>query len=288
MLLLTVWFLMGEFLMDRLKQLMAKIEARASTISEDKNPPNETEERRNLCENSVTKSNSLARSYYRFNLIEKRVMESLISQLNPQSMEESQLQKLELRATDYAKAFEVPEKHAYRDLEKAISGLMHRVFSIAIPDGREEFTLMSNAQYLEGEGRVTCSFNSYVSPHLIGLKQRFSKYPLRVTVNFKSSYTWRLYEVLVSWAKDPKYTDGVLAGWCTVEVDDLRKMLGVPESYKWCHFQKQVLDIAQLELRNNANIELEIERIKTGRKITHLKFTFAEMENKKERVACNV
>ena len=266
------------FIVNKLKQIVAKIEARSRAIIEEKAPPNEAEEGRDLCENSVTKSNSLARGYYRFNLVEKRVMESLISQLNPKSKDEFQLQKLELKAVDYAKAFDVPEKVAYRDLDKAVSGLMHRVFSVAHPKGREEFTLMSNAQYLEGEGRITCSFNAYVTPHLVGLRQRFSKYPLRITANFKSSYTWRIFEILVSWAKDPKLTDGILAGWCTIEVEELRQMLGVPDSYLWGVFEKRALKVAQKELLEKASIQLDIERIKTGRKITHLKFTFAATE----------
>ena len=191
--------------MDKLQQIVAKMEARFQTVTENKKPPNETKRDRDLCENSVTKSNSLARSYYRLNLVEKRVMESLISQLNPQSRDEFQLQKLELRAIDYARAFNVPERIAYRDLDKAVSGLMHRVFTVPHPKGREEFTLMSNAQYIEGEGRITCSFNVYVTSHLVGLQQQFSKYPLRVTANFKSSYTWRIYEILDDLSTLPQY-----------------------------------------------------------------------------------
>jgi plasmid replication initiation protein len=265
--------------MDKLKQMMAKIEALSTAQDKIKNKPNEAVEGRDLSENSITKSNSLARSYYRFNLVEKRVMEVLISQLNPLSKDKFQLQKLELKAIDYAKTFGVSEKNAYEQLETAVGGLMGRVFSVAIPKGREEFTLMSNAQYLEGEGKITCSFNSYITPHLVGLRGKlmpFTKYSLKMTANFKSSYTWRIYEILVSWAKDPKLTEGILAGWCTIEVNDLRQMLGVPKSYQWCHFQEQVLDVSKSELLEKANIEVEIERIKTGRKITHLKFIFAE------------
>lgn len=55
-------------------------------------------------------------------------------------------------------------------------------------------------------------------------------------------------------------------------------MLGVPKSYQWCHVQDQVLDISKKELFEKSNIQLEVERIKTGRKITHLKFTFAEIK----------
>jgi plasmid replication initiation protein len=136
---------------------------------------------------------------------------------------------------------------------------------------------MSNAQYLEGDGKITCSFNSYITPHLIGLRQKFTKYPLQISSSFKSSYTWRMYEILVSWAKDPKVTEGILAGWCTIEVTELRQMLGVPESYPWGMFDKQIIQTAKTELLEKANIEIEIERTKSGRKITHLKFIFAEI-----------
>lgn len=261
-----------------LKQLMARIEARIKSNSEAKQKLNSNERGGSLCKNSVTKSNSLARGYYRFNLVEKRIMEALISQLNPMNPDRTQLQKLELSASDYAKTFDVSEKHAYEHIESAVSGLMHKVFNVSHTDGREEFTLMSNAKYITGEGRITCSFNPYVTPHLIGLKQQFSKYPLSASVNFKSSYTWRIYEILVSWAKDPALTDGVLAGWFTMELDEFRKMLGIPKSYKFNDVKRRVLDVSQCELDEKANITLEVEYIKTRRKVTHLKFTFAEIK----------
>ena len=260
--------------MDKLKQMMAKIEARSRNKENGDNKQNQTQEGRDLSLNSVSKSNTLARSYYRFNLVEKRVMEALISQLNPVSKDTFQLQKLELKAVDYAKTFGISEKHAYEQIESAVSGLMGRVFSIPIKDGREEFTLMSNAQYLRGEGKITCSFNLYITNHLVGLRQQFTKYPLKLAANFKSSYTWRIYELIVSWAKDTKLTGGLLAGWHTFEVDDLREMLGIPKSYQWCHIKTQVLDIAVSELK-----ETLIEKIKTGKKITNLKFIFAQFEN---------
>ena len=261
-----------------LKQLMARIESRIKLVVENNEQPNDKDEARDLSSNSVTKSNSLARGYYRFNLVEKRVMEALISQLNPKSINTSQLQKLELKAIDYAKTFNVSEKHAYDHIENAVSGLMHKVFSVQNPKGREEFTLMSNAQYMAGAGKITCSFNSYVTPHLIGLKKRFSKYPLSISVDFKSSYTWRIYEILVSWAKDPKLTDNILAGWCTIEVEEFRQMLGVPKSYKFNDVKRRVIELTKEELKQKAKIEIEVEYIKTGRKITHLKFTFAEIK----------
>lgn len=261
-----------------MKQLMAKIESRIRNDSAIKVVPNKKEESGNLDGNSVTKSNSLARAYYRFNLVEKRVMESLISQLNPEVKSISQLDKLELKAVDYARTFKVSEKNAYEQLERAVTGLMHKVFSVPNRKGREEFTLMSNAQYINGEGRITCSFNHYIVPHLIGFHRKFTKYPLAKTVNFKSSYTWRMYEVLVSWAKDPKYTDGILVGWLTMDIEEFRQTIGVPISYKFNDIKRRILDLAKIELKQKARIELEIELIKTGRKVSNIKFSFSEIK----------
>ena len=110
------------------------------------------------------------------------------------------------------------------------------------------------------------------------MRDKFSSYPLRDVVNFSSSYTWRFYELLASWA-DKKST--LFVGWIKNQsVEELRDMLGVPESYKWSDFQKQ-LDLIKTELREKANIFIHFERKKTGRKITHLNIQFIEDEQQK-------
>lgn len=229
-----------------------------------------------LLKNSVTKSNALCRAYYRFGLAEKRCMEALISKLHPQ-INSMDLQHITLGAKEYADAFGVHEKTAYRDIASAVDTLMHRVIWADRPSGKPgkiQYTLMSSAEYKDDEGQVECVFNPQIVPHLVGLKQQFAKYPLEKAVTFSSSYTWRLYELLVSWSENPADTGGVLVGWLTVEVDELRKMLGVPESYKWSDVQRQVLDTVKQELLDKAGIELQITRKKTGRRISHLKLEF--------------
>ena len=200
--------------------------------------------------NSVTKSNALVRAYYRFGLVEKRIMETLVSHLHPLRTD-NQFQEIELTALTYSQAFSVNEKIAYRDLEKAVTGLMKRVISVSgegIDDDRIEFTLMARARYRKQQGKIICTFNPLVVPHLVGMTKKFTKYPLSQAVEFSSSYTWRFYELLMSWAKPKSETNGLIAGWLTVEVAELRDMLGVPASYRWGRFQEMVLDVAQAEL----------------------------------------
>ncbi|WP_299082676.1 replication initiation protein [uncultured Paraglaciecola sp.] len=230
-----------------------------------------------MSNNTVTKSHALTRAYYRFGLVEKRCMEALISKLHPLRGDNLH-QEIELSALEYSRTYNVSEKIAYRDLAGAVETLMHRVITTDRAEnkkGKRAFTLMSAAEYKTDEGKISCEFNYHVVPHLIGMRDKFSSYPLRDVVNFSSSYTWRFYELLASWA-DKKST--LFVGWIKNQsVEELRDMLGVPESYKWSDFQKQ-LDLIKTELREKANIFIHFERKKTGRKITHLNIQFIEDE----------
>lgn len=206
-------------------------------------------------------------------------MESLISKLHPLRTD-NYLQHIELRASEYLKAFPDAGKHAYEHLAAAGDALVNRVITIDNPnDGvdRDKLTLMVRIRYQAKQGKIICTFNPLIVPHLIGLRERFSSYPLKKAVNFQSTYTWRFYELLVSWARPKQETKGLFVGWINNQpVDELKKMLGVPDSYKWDNFQKQVLEVIVSELREKAHTAVYIERIKTVRKITHLNIKFIE------------
>jgi plasmid replication initiation protein len=270
--------------MDDLNEMLACI-ARTQATQEKKtkntNIVAHEDPRHELTENSVTKSNALCRAYYRFGLVEKRCMEAMISKLNP--LRSDNVQEIELSALEYANTFKVSEKLAYRDLASAVHGMMRQVITTEEPGKtkpkRVEFTLMAKAEYVEDEGRVLCIFNPLIVPHLMNLRGKMhGKYLLAIAANFSSSYTWRFYELLVSWSEDEKKTGGVFRGWLAVSVDDLRKMLGVPDSYKWNDFYKRALDVAITELKEKAGISVEVIIKKTSRKITSLKIKFDEDE----------
>ena len=232
-----------------------------------------------LTDNSVTKSNALTRAYYRFSLVEKRCLEALISKLNP--LRNDNLQHIELKATDYAQTFNVSQKHAYEHLASAADALLNRV--IIVPESADKtikMTVTAQAVYEKRIGKITVTFNPLIVPHLIGLREKFTSYPLKQAVDFSSSYTWRFYELLVSWAKPGKTTGRYFMGWFNTEVDELRGMLGVPQSYTWSMFNKRVLEVTKQELLEKTHIHLKVTQKKTNRRITHLKIEFIQAEKK--------
>lgn len=262
-----------------LESQLDKIRLNIERKKENSNLKAAADQQHDISNNSVTKSHALSRAYYRFGLVEKRCMEALISKLHPLRTD-NRHQEIELSALEYSRAYGVSEKIAYRDLANAVDALMHRVITtdrIENRKGKRSFTVMSAAEYKDDEGKISCEFNYHVVPHLIGMRDKFSSYPLLQAVNFSSSYTWRFYEILASWAKPKAVTGGRFTGWIDRQnVDELREMLGVPVSYNWGQFKKRVLDVMQLELKQKANIYVSITEIKTSRKITHLNIKFIE------------
>ena len=114
-----------------------------------------------LSANSVTKSNALSRAYYRFGLVEKRCMETLISKLHP--LRNDNVQHIELSALDYATVFNVSRKHAYEHLSSAVDALLNRV--IIIPESPNKIikmTLTAQAVYEEKAGKITVTFNPLI------------------------------------------------------------------------------------------------------------------------------
>ncbi len=233
--------------------------------------------RRDIADNTVTKSNALSRAYYRFSIVEKRIMEALISRLHPMRPD-NELQHITLTAVDYAAVYNVALNHAYGDLSRAADGLMGKILITKEPPYAVKTTLMIQAKYHENNGHIVCTLNPLIAPHLLGMREKFSSYPLNKAFDFKSTYTWRFYELLVSWAQPKGDTGGLFCGWFEVETDELRKMLGVPESYRYGMFKKTVLDKVTSELSQKANIALKLEPRKTSRRITSYKVTFAENE----------
>lgn len=261
-------------LLDRIRQNTEQKTANANQTA-DEDPLYD------IAENTVTKSNALSRAYYRFGLVEKRIMEALISKIHPLRTD-NHLNLIELTAQEYSKAFSVSTQAAYRDMKNATQSLMRTVIRTEEHNGVSEiteFTVMSVAKYREKEGLIRCAFNPYIVPHLIGLRKKFSSYPLKHAVDFRSSYTWRFYELLASWAQPKNKTGGRFAGWIDQQpVDELREMLGVPKSYSWSKFDTQVLQVAANELKEKSGIIVNFDRIKTVRRITHLNIRFIEGE----------
>lgn len=233
---------------------------------------------RNLIDNTVTKSNALSRAYYRYSLNEKRIMEAIISRIHPMR-NDNDLQHIELSADDFAKAYKMEKKSAYKALKRSTNGLQTKLISSTEGKYPIDDSLVIRAKYMEDKGAIVCTLNPLLVPHLMNMTGLFNSYLLANAANFKSSYTWRIYELLISKKFSKEKTGGRFGGSFNIDTSDLRKTLGVPDTYNQGRFKRSVLEYVTLELLEKANIILSLEPVKTSRTITSYKVTFVENEN---------
>ncbi|WP_338631937.1 replication initiation protein [Clostridium baratii] len=221
----------------------------------------------------VTKANSLINANYNLSLQEQKIILILASMVQPYD-EEFQEYKLEIK--ELLKLLDIKDQSKYIELPKITKELMKKVFEIK--EGKEILQLawLSSARYKTQKGELYIKFSPDLKPYLLKLKSLYTSYKLDNILTLKSKYSIRVYELLKSNEYKNQYE-------CSI--NDLKKKLYIIEkSYDiYQNFKNRVIIKAQKELKEKTDIEFEFEEIKTGRKVTALKFFIKENEKNKSK-----
>ena len=203
----------------------------------------------------VIKENQLVNARYKLSPVELKLVLYAIANIKQDAMD---FWKFSLRLSD----LDIDHK----DLKRAARSLVGKVFEIKEPDGWLMISWFSSIRYNSKNGTIELQFDPNMKPYLLQLKSNFTAYNLQSVLPMRSSYSIRLYELLKQYEK---------IGHRTFNLDDLRDTLKVPDSYTWKDFKRQILDKAQQEINENADIFVDYEPIKTGRAFTAVSFTIA-------------
>lgn len=229
-------------------------------------------------ERIVAQSKQLVNAAQRLSLNEKRVLYMMITQIN--SMKTNNPSTFRVRALDFIQTFDIAPKNAYKALNTAIRKLITKQWEVVY--GEYEGTVsnwISDFDYHHGEGWVQATITPKTMWFLEGLgkNKEFSQYRLKEVVDFKSKYTWRLFELITRDRKDK----GRSEGWYRAKIDDLRNSLEVPKSYNFTMFKKQVLEPAIKEIEESRNLTIQITMTKLSRKVDKILFEYVENEQQK-------
>lgn len=156
----------------------------------------------------------------------------------------------------------------YSALEDSINKLIGRVIEIEKEDGRKLVTtFLSSCLYdnTQEESTITLSYDPKLRPYFLQLQDNFTRYHLENILELKSFYAIRIYELLKQYQK---------IGNRTLTIEKLKKMLNVTEkSYnRYDNFKRRVILKSQEEINKKTDINIEFKEIKTGRKVTAIKF----------------
>lgn len=218
----------------------------------------------------VTKSNKLITCNYDLNLQEQKIILTLASMVQPQDTE---FKEYEFKIKDFMALLEIKDKSKYTEIPKTTKELMKKVFEIKEGKDTVQMSWLSSARYKTGEGTVILKFDSNLKPYLLELKELYTSYRLENILSLKSKYSIRLYEILKSNAF--KQNQAI-----EIKVEELKLMVGAKEkSYNvYQNFKNKVIIQAQKELSEKTDIDFNFDEIKTGRKVTSLKFYIKEIK----------
>ena len=230
----------------------------------------------------VVKDNVLINASYNLELTEQRLM--LLAIINAREMGQgiTSDSKLEIRASDYAKHFNVSIDASYKALKDAVNNLFNRQFSYIAEYKRTGKTgivrsrWVSRVFYVDELAILEITFAPDVVPLITRLEQHFTSYQLEQVTHLSSKYAIRLYELLIAWRNVGKTPQLTLA--------EFRAKIGVEdiEYVAMNDFKKRVLEPSIAQINQHTDITVSYEQHKAGRVITGFSFTFTQKKQAKD------
>lgn len=222
----------------------------------------------------VVKSNRLIEASYKLTAGEQKIIYKLTSIINK---DDDDFKEYYFKINDFLKLLGIKDQSKYTEIPKITKGLMKKVFTVHDERGELQVSWLSSVRYLKGSGQVILKFDSNLKPLLLKLKKEFTKLNISNCIRLKSFYSMRIYELLKQY---------ITIGMREFELNNLKHILGIEkDEYKlYADFKRYVLKQAQKELNKKTDIYFDFEEIKTGRKVTSIKF-YIHKKSKNE-IAC--
>lgn len=211
------------------------------------------------------KSNDLVEARYRLSLQESHVVLWLLIQIKP---EDEDFKTHELNVDEFAKMVGLRVDSQYEELQKTMLSLLQRVMKIYSPEHKKlvQIAWLSSAVYEDGKGYVSLRFDPELKPYLLQLKSQFTKISIADTLQFKSIYAVRIYELLTQYGS---------IGKREISVDELRDYCGIEEKeYElYASLKRDVINRAKTEINAKTDYEIDYKELKRSRKVVGINFS---------------
>lgn len=206
--------------------------------------------------NWVYQSNKLIESIYQLTPLEHKILRILISMIR---RDDEGFIEYRFDAREINKFLGINPKNVYTELDKATDRLMTRFVKVK-DDEKEKFKkrhLIDIADYEEGV--LTLKIHEDMKPFYLKLQEYFTKYQLKNILKFKSTYSFRFYELL-------KQYEAI--GYRIISVEELRNILDIQENKypKYANLKQKVILIAIKEINTYTDIFIDFEEIKKVQK----------------------
>lgn len=222
----------------------------------------------------IYKSNALIEASYRLTPAEQRIMLGCIAQVRrDQPLTDEVMYSVSV--ADYAALVGTDSHSTYKELADAALRLKRReVWLREYPNGqgKRSKTLVTgwvqSIAYVESEGRVELRFTKDMLPYLSQLTEQFTRFALADVAKMTSSHAMRLYELMCQWRDTGKRE---------ASIEWLRESFQLGDKYPALKdFKRRVIEPAVAQINEHSPLWVKWDQRKTGRRVSHLMFTFGE------------
>jgi plasmid replication initiation protein len=178
---------------------------------------------------------------------------------------------------EFEEAYGVSSNNSYNELKKAIKSIMRKPISLfdeAEGEVVELAWLLKNQYKTDSQGsRVTFQFSPLVEPHLFELKKRFTAINFEFASKLNTPFSFRLYQWLKKVENLNKNKDGHTIS-TILNVDWMKDKVSITGYPVWFDFERRVIKPSVDKINAETDISVVYEPIKTGRKVTDIKFSY--------------
>lgn len=216
----------------------------------------------NINDNWVYQSNKLIESSYTLTVIEQKLIRLLASMIKK---DDEDFKEYKFKTKELIKILNTSDSRFYRDIDNITDLVMQRIIKINDKEtgAWEKYHWVDTAKY--NKGVLTLKIHRDLKPFYLSLDW-YSKYQLKNIMQFKSTYSFRLYELFKQYQS---------IGSRILAIEELRLILdiGKKQYTKYANLKQKVLTIAIKEINENTDLAVEYKEIKNVRKVESIKFS---------------
>lgn len=221
-------------------------------------------------EYKVVKANEIIqKARYDLTITELKALAYIFSKIKPNDTE---LQEYTFSIKDYCQVCGIDYQSGknYESTKKNLKALRDKSFWIMDENGNETTVgWLGKVRISKGSGKITVKLDEDMQKYVIGLFDNYTQYELLSTLPMKSAYSFRIYELLKSYAFTKRHT---------FDIDDLKLTLMATNYVNFKDFRKKVLEIAIKEINLYTDLEVSWEPVTKGKKVIQVKFEIKQRD----------
>ena len=220
----------------------------------------------------ILQSYILTTAKYDYSVYEKRILYKIVEQLQ-YLIEGKMLDKrysIQQGIFENSKKFTFPfssfkkndeDKNHYQ-IKKALLSLENKLFEYEDDEVWKTIRIIYKPEVFKQKEYISFVLSGEIIECFLDFSKGFKKYELKTAMEFESIYSMRFYELLSNQKKPINYT-----------IESLKEIFCIVDKYKETKdFFKRVVEPAKKELDKCSPYTFHYEKIKTGRKITGIRF----------------